>query len=90
MAHKHINPVVDPAPRKQTYPIVDQAAHKHVYPVIGRALSNFLVFLLMLLVVFTIVTAISSVLGGGTGAIDVQTTDYMIIAALSTAASLQS
>lgn len=44
----------------------------------------------MLLVVLTVVAAISSVLGGGTGAIDVQTTDYMIIAALSTTASLRS
>lgn len=47
-------------------------AHKHTYPVIDRSLRDFLAFLLMLLAVVTIATAIASVSGVDTGAIDAQ------------------
>lgn len=78
MAYKHTYPVVDRAPRKQTRPVID------------RALSNFLVLLLMLLVVVTITTAIISVFGGGAGAIDILTPDYVILYVLGATASLRS
>lgn len=47
-------------------------AHKHTYPVIDRSLRDFLAFLLMLLAVVTIATAIASVSDVDTGAIDAQ------------------